>query len=160
MFKNIMNKTNKKGFTLIELLVVIAIIGLLSTFAVVSLNSARSKARDTKKLSDLANIQKAIEMYKISNGTPPPLEKSWNFLPDSFPNGLPISPDANKYFYCVNTNGTPANDKYLLSVVLENENATGIKTPDWRQVEECIVQGKPANELLECDAFVYCIGDR
>ena len=32
---------NKKGFTLIELLVVIAIIGLLSTLAVVALNSAQ-----------------------------------------------------------------------------------------------------------------------
>ncbi|MBU1202883.1 type II secretion system GspH family protein [Patescibacteria group bacterium] len=35
---------NKKGFTLVELLVVIAIIGILSTVAVVNLNSAREKA--------------------------------------------------------------------------------------------------------------------
>ncbi|MFA6307866.1 MAG: type II secretion system protein [Patescibacteria group bacterium] len=36
---------NNKGFTLVELLVVIAIIGILSTVAVVNLNSARDKAR-------------------------------------------------------------------------------------------------------------------
>jgi len=36
---------NNKGFTLVELLVVIAIIGILSTVAVVNLNSARTKAR-------------------------------------------------------------------------------------------------------------------
>lgn len=36
---------NKKGFTLIELLVVIAIIGILSSIALVNLNSARQKAR-------------------------------------------------------------------------------------------------------------------
>ncbi len=36
---------NKKGFTLIELLVVIAIIGILSSIALVNLNTARQKAR-------------------------------------------------------------------------------------------------------------------
>ena len=36
--------SNNHGFTLIELLVVISIIGLLSTSAMVALNSARQKA--------------------------------------------------------------------------------------------------------------------
>ena len=56
-------KRNQKGFTLIELLVVIAIIGLLSTLAIVSLNSARSKARDAKRVSDMRQIQTAMEVY-------------------------------------------------------------------------------------------------
>lgn len=54
---------NKKGFTLIELLVVIAIIGLLSTLAVVALGSARTKARDSKRLADLKQLQTALELY-------------------------------------------------------------------------------------------------
>lgn len=53
----------KKGFTLIELLVVIAIIALLSTLAVVALGSAREKARDAKRLSDVKQIQTALELY-------------------------------------------------------------------------------------------------
>ncbi|MFA6423794.1 MAG: prepilin-type N-terminal cleavage/methylation domain-containing protein [Candidatus Magasanikbacteria bacterium] len=54
---------NKKGFTLIELLIVIAIIGLLSTLAVVALGSARVKARDSKRLADLKQLQTALELY-------------------------------------------------------------------------------------------------
>ena len=54
---------NSKGFTLIELLVVIAIIGLLSTLAVVALNSARLKARDAKRIADIKQIQTALELY-------------------------------------------------------------------------------------------------
>ena len=55
--------TNRKGFTLIELLVVIAIIGVLSTLAVVALNSARQKSRDAKRVSDIKQIQTALELY-------------------------------------------------------------------------------------------------
>jgi len=54
---------NKKGFTLIELLVVIAIIGLLSTLAVVSLNNARAKSRDAKRIADVKQQQTALELY-------------------------------------------------------------------------------------------------
>ncbi len=54
---------NKKGFTLIELLIVVSIIGLLSTLAVVALGSARVKARDSKRLADLKQMQTALELY-------------------------------------------------------------------------------------------------
>jgi prepilin-type N-terminal cleavage/methylation domain-containing protein len=61
----------QKGFTLIELLVVIAIIGLLSTLAVVSLNNARSKSRDARRVSDIKQIQTALELYyNDCNGYP------------------------------------------------------------------------------------------
>ncbi len=54
---------NKKGFTLIELLIVIAIIGLLATLAIVSLTSAQQKARDSKRLGDIRQLQNAVELY-------------------------------------------------------------------------------------------------
>jgi prepilin-type N-terminal cleavage/methylation domain-containing protein len=52
-----------KGFTLIELLVVIVIIGILATLATVTLGSARSKARDARRISDVKQIQTAAELY-------------------------------------------------------------------------------------------------
>lgn len=64
-----MKINNKKGFTLIELLVVIAIIGILSTLAVVSLGSARLKARDAKRLSDIRSLQSALEIFNTDNPT-------------------------------------------------------------------------------------------
>ena len=47
---------NNKGFTLVELLVVIAIIGILSTVAVVNLNSARDKAKLASVQGSLSSI--------------------------------------------------------------------------------------------------------
>jgi prepilin-type N-terminal cleavage/methylation domain-containing protein len=62
---------NKRGFTLVELLVVIAIIGVLSTLAVVSLNNARKKSRDAKRVSDIKQVQTALELYFADqNGYP------------------------------------------------------------------------------------------
>ena len=57
-----------KGFTLLELLVVIGIIAALSTLAIVALNTARAKARDTKRMHDLRTISKALDMYYADYG--------------------------------------------------------------------------------------------
>jgi len=52
-------------------LVVIAIIGLLASIILVSLNSARAKARDTKRMAALKQIQLALEMYYDDNDSYP-----------------------------------------------------------------------------------------
>jgi prepilin-type N-terminal cleavage/methylation domain-containing protein len=62
----------RRAFTLVELLVVIAIIGLLSSIAVVSLNSSRINSRDTKRIADLRQIRLALSMYYNENGFYPP----------------------------------------------------------------------------------------
>jgi len=62
----------QSAFTLIELLVVISIIGILSTLSVVALNNARSKARDARRLSDIKQINLALELYYNETGVYPP----------------------------------------------------------------------------------------
>lgn len=94
--------TNNSGFTLIELLVVIAIIGILSSVVLASLNTARAKSRDAKRLSDMRQIQIALEMYYNSNGVYPNTLGSWrtecsgytanDVIPGLVPTYIPIFP--------------------------------------------------------------------
>lgn len=52
-----------RGFTLIELLIVIAIIAILSGILITSLTGSKAKSRDGKRVSDISQIQLAIEQY-------------------------------------------------------------------------------------------------
>ncbi|MDP3734921.1 MAG: prepilin-type N-terminal cleavage/methylation domain-containing protein [bacterium] len=60
-------KNGKRGFTLIELLVVIAIIGILSGVVLASLQSARERARNATRISDVRQVVLALELYFDAN---------------------------------------------------------------------------------------------
>ncbi len=69
MFLN--SKKRKNGFTLIELLTVVGIISLLASVIMSSLGSAKERARDTRRISDMKQIQVALELYYTDNGSYP-----------------------------------------------------------------------------------------
>jgi len=101
----------KRGFTLVEILVVIAIIGILASIVLASLSTARAKGRDAKRVSDLKEVQLALELYYDSNGSypltiygsPSPL------VSGGYISVMPIDPNAGA---CVN-DGDPGCYKYV-----------------------------------------------
>ena len=142
MFTSI--KKTQKGFTLIELLVVIAIIGILSSVVLASLSTARQKSRDAKRVSDVGQIQLALELYFDANQSYPSttpgiastatidggvqILMNSGFLPKvPLP---PAGPATNKYFYrgitaagaeCISTTACTT---YALASTLERSDNT------------------------------------
>lgn len=55
----------KKGFTLIELIIVITILLILLTIAFLNFWNYVSEARDSVRISDLKNIEKALLLYEM-----------------------------------------------------------------------------------------------
>lgn len=108
----------KKGFTLVELLVVIAIIGLLSTIAFISLNRARAKARDAKRVSDVRQIQSALELYYSDQASPsyPVLSPAaaWTSMPNMSPGYIgTIPPPTTPADNSTGSACTTANNAYM-----------------------------------------------
>jgi len=128
----------KKGFTLIEILVVISIIGILTTLIMANLNTARERARDAQRKSDLKSIQTALglyyndyEMYPANdsdgriNGCegetgagPCDWDGEWSRGETVYMNTLPADPvSTNKYVY-----SQTDSDHYTLTACLENKS--------------------------------------
>ena len=93
-----------KGFTLIELLVVIVIIGILATLATVTLSSARGKARDARRVSDVKQIQTALELYYSDTSTYP---EAAEVVAGS---ALSTSTPAATYMAKIPSNASPVNE--------------------------------------------------
>jgi len=55
--------TPEKNITLLEILVFVGILALVLVFSLVAINSARSKQRDATRLSNVRQIQSALEDY-------------------------------------------------------------------------------------------------
>lgn len=61
--------TSRKGFTLIELLVVVSIISLLSSVVLVTVDTARQKARFTAVKANVKTLFTEGELYRSDNQT-------------------------------------------------------------------------------------------
>ena len=117
-----MYKNTQKGFTLIELLVVIAIIGILSSVVLASLNSARLKARDAKRISDVKQLQLALEMYYNDFSNYPTVASDANLVANGYISTIPLDPStglAYSYAALVVGSGTACSD-YHIGTTLES----------------------------------------
>ncbi|MDD2907057.1 MAG: type II secretion system protein [Candidatus Gracilibacteria bacterium] len=63
-----MMKNTKKAFTLVELIVVITILAILGTIAFISLQGYSGEARDSKRLSNVNDLIKKVNI-EVSKGT-------------------------------------------------------------------------------------------
>jgi prepilin-type N-terminal cleavage/methylation domain-containing protein len=109
-------KKLSKGFTLIELLVVIAIIGILASVVLASLNNARLKGRDAKRISDVSQIRLALELYFDANNSSYPTATS-SLVPAYLP-VWPQDPGGPAYEY----NASTTAKSYVIGAKLEDSN--------------------------------------
>lgn len=114
---------DNKGFTLIEMLVVVAIIGMLSAVVVVGLTGAREKARDSRRVADLREIQNQLELdYMASEGYPDNSNQTGiqDYL-DASGGNTPTDPQGIAYQYTgIDAGGDGFNESYELGACVEN----------------------------------------
>ena len=106
-------KNNNPGFTLIELMAVIVIMGILVTIVAVNVSPFLQRANLEKTRADIAQIEKALELYKFNEmsypstdqglealvSPPNDLKRPFLYPQGGYLNSLPQDPWAREYLY-------------------------------------------------------------
>lgn len=119
----------KRGFTIIELLVVMAIIAMLTSVVLVVMTDLQAKSRDTRRMEDVREIQKALSLYYVDGNRFPQAASPVTITgSDSFSTTLvnsgaisavpadPVSPDFD-YTYQATTSAS-----YAITFCLETDS--------------------------------------
>ncbi|PCM45913.1 type II secretion system major pseudopilin GspG [Marinobacter sp. ANT_B65] len=111
--KNLNTPQSSRGFTLIEIMVVMVILGLLVAIVAPNIMGRSDQAKVTVAETQLTNISKALDIYRLDNshypstqqglealksrpsGSPEP--KNWN--PDGYMKSIPQDPWGNDFQY-------------------------------------------------------------
>jgi prepilin-type N-terminal cleavage/methylation domain-containing protein len=64
----------QRGFTIVEILVVVGVIGVIGVLAAFAVAGARSRSRDAVRLSEVRQVQSALENYFTEQNQYPPAE--------------------------------------------------------------------------------------
>lgn len=110
------------GFTIIELLVTLAIIGMLTSIVMTSLTESRAKSRDAARVSDIKQLQNALQLYYQDNKVYPPTLDSAT-LTSLYIRAVPRDPlTGASYSYAALMVGSRCSD-YHLGATLETVSA-------------------------------------
>jgi prepilin-type N-terminal cleavage/methylation domain-containing protein len=169
----------KRGFTLVELMIAIAIMALLTGIITVNLTKSRAKGRDAKRISDIGQLQLALELYFDRCNKYPGVDDVGNsqFTIDwastcqtqsgatitlnTFITTAPIPPTGSGeivYKYMVPNDGSAPDSNptdYMLGTTLESYNEV-LK-------DDMDVGGNAFNIQIDCaddttSTFDYCVG--
>lgn len=97
-------KKTSSGFTLIELLVVVAILGLIASLIMVSISSAKIKARDVQRIVEISQIQKGLDIYFLNHNEYPQVKdgnlvSGWSKLIDYLRGDGILSSQSNDNYF-------------------------------------------------------------
>lgn len=131
-------KNIKKGFTLIELLVVVAILGVLASMITVSLNRARISARDAKRIAEINQMRKAVEVYYLNH--------------DAYPqvNDTNIATGWSSFIQYLRGDGILASEDYRKSFSLNDFSRFFVPSVAFALVAVCPANVSPQDPQCEC----------
>ena len=127
-----MKKNITKGFTLVELMAVLVILGILATIVIVNVNPVFDRANYEKVRADMANTNKALELYRFNELTypstsqglealvrpHPELKKPFLFPEDGYISSIPLDPWGREYIYEYPSRKNSKYDLYTLGLSL------------------------------------------
>lgn len=128
---------HETGFTIVELLIVIVVIGILAAITIVAYNGIQNRAHDTSIQSDLNNLAKKIELYKVTRDAYPSTVQINDVGFKASTGSYAVAPETTyNLVYCINTTTGQA---YAVTARSKSgnlyyiaHNSGGVKTlPSW-----------------------------
>jgi len=119
---------NSGGFTLVELLVAIVIVTIISGISLASLAGQRERARDARRISELHDIEDAVNLFFLEKGYIPvsiyseyfdPADPDKDFIEKIFENNIPMDPKTGDHYDYIGYTDTNGKKRYCIRAQLE-----------------------------------------
>ncbi len=137
---NIQSKKNE-GFTLVELIIVIVVIGILAAIILVAYSGITGQANDTAVRSDLTNIAKGLDVYKVYNNSYPADATQLGEAKFKATHGSYL--DRNNLYYCVSND----HQHYAIGVWVKTKTRYWMKDGSVTETTDDVNGGSTCNQL-------------